>query len=107
MKIEIYDPAMCCTSGVCGTSIDEKLVKINENIELMEAKYMELQVYRYMISQQPLKFKENNDVYNLIKQNGGEALPITTINGRVIKYGEYPSLEEIQKAIDEDKGDRF
>lgn len=103
MKIEIYDPAMCCTSGVCGTSIDENLVKINENIEMLEAKYIELQVYRYMISQQPLKFKENKDVYNLIKQNGGEALPITTLNGKVIKYGEYPSLEEMLNAIDEIK----
>lgn len=103
MKIEIYDPAMCCTSGVCGTSVDENLVKVNENIELLETKYMELQVYRYMISQQPLKFKENEDVYNLIRNNGGKALPITTLNGKVIKYGEYPSLEEMLKAIDESK----
>jgi hypothetical protein len=27
MKIEIYDPPMCCPSGVCGPSVDPKLVK--------------------------------------------------------------------------------
>ncbi|HDH53272.1 MAG TPA: arsenic metallochaperone ArsD family protein, partial [Nitrospirae bacterium] len=29
MKVEIYDPAMCCSSGMCGPSIDPALVKIN------------------------------------------------------------------------------
>jgi len=25
--IEIFDPAMCCSSGVCGPSVDPKLVR--------------------------------------------------------------------------------
>lgn len=30
MKVEIYDPAMFCPSGLCGPAIDPVLVKIND-----------------------------------------------------------------------------
>ncbi len=100
MKIEIFDPPMCCSTGLCGPSVDEKLVRINENIELLESKYFDLQVYRYMISQEPLKFKDNKEVYELLKSNGKSVLPITTFNGEVFKYGDYPSLEELISIID-------
>jgi hypothetical protein len=103
MKIEIFDPPMCCSTGVCGPSVDEKLVRINENLEPLESKYMDLQVYRYMISQQPMKFKANKEVYELIQKNGRKILPITAFNEKVFKYGEYPSLEEIIEVIEESK----
>jgi hypothetical protein len=32
MKIEIYDPAMCCSSGLCGPAIDPALLKMNDAI---------------------------------------------------------------------------
>lgn len=105
MKIEIFDPPMCCSTGICGPSVDEKLVRINENLELLEIKYMDLQVYRYMISQEPLKFKSNKEVYELIQKNGRKSLPITAFNGKVFKAEEYPTLEEMIKVIGEYKNE--
>ncbi|MCG0276793.1 MAG: arsenite efflux transporter metallochaperone ArsD [Thermosediminibacteraceae bacterium] len=101
MKIEFYEPPMCCPTGLCGPTVDEKLVKLNENIEFLKKKYPGIEIQRYMITQQPLKFKENQSVYKLIQDKGKEALPITTFNGEVIKVGEYPSLEEMEKKIEE------
>ena len=37
MKIEIFEPTMCCSSGICGPSVDENLVKISENIEILKS----------------------------------------------------------------------
>ncbi|ABR47999.1 Arsenical resistance operon trans-acting repressor ArsD [Alkaliphilus metalliredigens QYMF] len=96
MKIEIYDPPMCCSSGICGPSVDDTLIKLNENIEIIKNKYPDASVERYMITQQPLKFRENEAVYKMIKEKGREILPITTIDGKIIKYNEYPTLDEIQ-----------
>ncbi|MCL6570876.1 MAG: arsenic metallochaperone ArsD family protein, partial [Bacillus sp. (in: Bacteria)] len=28
-KIQIFDPAMCCSSGVCGPSIDPDLLRVS------------------------------------------------------------------------------
>lgn len=97
MKVEFFDPPMCCSTGICGPSVDERLVKVSENIETLKKRGIEVE--RYMISQQPLKFRDNQEVYQLVKEKGKEVLPVTAVNGKVIKYGEYPTLEEIEKAL--------
>ena len=97
MKLEIYDPPMCCSTGICGPSVDDNLVKLSEGLELLKKKGVE--VNRYMITQQPLKFRENQEVFSLVKEKGKEVLPITTVNGRVIKTGGYPTLEEMEKEL--------
>ncbi|SNR99414.1 Arsenical resistance operon trans-acting repressor ArsD [Anaerovirgula multivorans] len=97
MKVEFFDPPMCCSTGICGPSVDEKLVKVSENIDVLKKRGIEVE--RYMISQQPLKFRDNQEVYQLVKEKGKEVLPVTVVNEKVIKYGEYPTLEEIEKAL--------
>ena len=37
-KIEIYDPAMCCDSGVCGPSIDPELLRVSFIVKNLENK---------------------------------------------------------------------
>lgn len=99
MIVEFFEPPMCCSTGVCGPSVDEKLVKLMENIELLKKKYKGIKIERYMITQHPMKFKENENVYKLVKENGRKILPITTLNGQVIKTDIYPTLEEMEGSI--------
>jgi hypothetical protein len=99
MKIEFYEPPMCCSTGLCGPSVDESLVKLNENIERIKKEHPEVEVARYMITQQPLKFRENEEVYGLVRDIGKSILPITTVDGNVIATQGYPSWEELEKQI--------
>lgn len=99
MKIRFYEPPMCCSTGLCGPSLDEKLVRVSENIEFLKGKYTDIDIQRYMISQQPLKFRTNAEVYKLVKEKGKNILPITCVNNKVIKTGGYPSLEEMEEAL--------
>lgn len=99
MKLEIFDPPMCCSTGICGPSVDEGLVKLQENLELLKKKYASIEIHRYMITQQPQKFKDNNEVFALVKEKGKDVLPISTVNGRVIKTSAYPTLEEMEKEL--------
>lgn len=101
MIIEFYDPPMCCSTGLCGTSVDESLVKLGENIEHIKKKYEGAIVERYMITQQPMKFKENESVFKLVKDKGRDILPITTLDGNIIKFGSYPTFEELEQKINE------
>jgi hypothetical protein len=55
MKIEIYDPAMCCSSGLCGPNIDPVLVKMNDAV--MALKKQGVEVERYNLAQQPKALK--------------------------------------------------
>lgn len=93
MKIEIFDPPMCCSSGLCGPTVDPALVAINDAV--LQLKKDGIEVARYMINQSPMAFRSNPDVMKLIKEKGSESLPITVVNGRIIKYGAYPTYDEI------------
>ncbi len=97
MKIEIYDPAMCCSSGLCGPSIDPVLVKMNDAV--LALKKQGVEVERYNLAQQPRAFMANKTIAELLHENGKKVLPITMVSGEVMKTGEYPSYEELCRAL--------
>ena len=99
MKIEFFEKPMCCSSGICGPSVDETLVTIQENIKTLKEKYNELQVERYQPQTHGLIFMAAKDVAEYVKNEKMKALPITKVNGVIIKKGEYPTLEELENAL--------
>lgn len=97
MKVEIYDPAMCCSSGLCGPAIDPVLVKVNDAVLALKKQGAEIE--RFNLAQQPKAFMENPEVKLLLSRNGKGILPITIVNGKILKTGEYPSYEELCDAL--------
>lgn len=99
MKIEIFEPTMCCSSGICGPSVDENLVKISEIIEVLKNEFEGIIIERYQPQTHAMRFMANIEVGKLVKENGQQILPITVVNGKVIKSGEYVSLQELKLAL--------
>ncbi len=97
MKIAIYDPAMCCSSGLCGPALDPALIKVNDAIIALKKQGVEVE--RYNLAQQPKVYMDNKAVAELLHKNGKKVLPIVFVNGEVFKSGEYPSYEDLCKAL--------
>lgn len=97
MKVEIYDPAMCCSSGLCGPTLDPVLVKMNDAV--LALKKQGIEVDRFNLAQQPKAYMENKTVAELLSRNGKKALPVVIVNGEVFRTGEYPSYEDLCKAL--------
>lgn len=97
MKIQIYDPPMCCSTGLCGPTIDPVLVEMNDTT--LALKKQGVKVERYNLSQQPKVFLANKRVAELLQGNGKKILPITLVNGEVFKTGAYPAYDELCKAL--------
>lgn len=97
MKIAIYDPALCCSSGLCGPALDPVLVKMND--AAMTLKKQGVEVERYNLAQQPQAFMDNRKITELLQKNGQKILPVTLVNGEVFRTGEYPSYEDLCKAL--------
>ncbi|MCJ7518787.1 MAG: arsenite efflux transporter metallochaperone ArsD [Anaerolineaceae bacterium] len=95
--VEIFDPPMCCPTGLCGPTLDQTLLDVNEMIMSLQSRGIPVQ--RYQISSDPNAFLNNKNVITLINERQMSALPITTLNGNVIKSGEYPSLKEIESQL--------
>lgn len=96
-KIIIYDPPMCCSTGVCGPSPDQTLINLQDTLE--KVKEMGAEVERCLITQSPQKFRDNPAVIKLIQEQQLKALPITTYNGKIVKTGAYLTLAEFKKFI--------
>jgi hypothetical protein len=96
--VEFFDPPMCCPTGLCGPTLDQTLLDMNEMILALQRDHV--RVERYQMSGNPNAFLSNSEVMKLVREKQMEALPIIVVRGKVIKVGAYPSAEEIRAALD-------
>ncbi len=97
LDIEIFDPPLCCPTGLCGPVLDTTLVDLVDTVSTLTAEGHT--VVRHMMTSDPQAFMRNKTVYDLIKARQLEALPITVVRGQVVKTSAYPSLDELHAAL--------
>jgi len=97
----IYEGAMFCSTGICGPEPDKVLIDFNETLKKIQHEFNEVNVVRASISFNVNMFLEKNEIIELVKEQGPEVLPITTINGRIIAKQRYLTYEELKKAFEE------
>lgn len=93
--LEIFDSALCCSTGVCGVEVDQALVSFAADVEW--AQRQGAQIKRFNLAQQPLMFAENATVNAFLQRSGQEALPLLLLNGEVALAGRYPSRSELAR----------
>jgi hypothetical protein len=98
--LEIFDPPMCCPTGMCGPTVDPTLLAVNEMVLALKDEGIEAR--RYQMSAQPQAFVSNPQVYQLLRERQMAALPVTVLNGRVLKVGGYPTLDQVRSEIAKD-----
>lgn len=97
-KIEIFDPAMCCSTGVCGPSIDPNLMRIATLVNSLKENGFD--VSRHGLSDEPQAFITNKTISDLLQAEGADILPITLIDGSVAKTKTYPTNDEVSEWLD-------
>lgn len=96
--VELFDPPMCCPTGLCGPALDQTLLSVNEMVIGLAAEGVP--VARYQMTSHPQAFLQNAEVLRLIREQEMAALPITVVKGRIVKSGAYPTLAEVRAALD-------
>ena len=94
-KIQLFDPALCCSSGVCGVAIDQALVTFAADVDW--AKQNGAQIERFNLAQQPMAFAENAVVKSMLERSGEGALPLTLVDGEVAFAGRYPKRDDLAR----------
>jgi len=94
-SIQVFDPALCCSTGVCGVEVDQHLVSFSADVDW--AKQNGAQVERFNLAQQPLAFAENTIVKGFLQRSGQEALPLILVDGEVALAGRYPNRVELAR----------
>ena len=92
-QLDVYDPATCCATGVCGPGVDESLAQFASALEALRERGVA--VSRYNLSQQPGAFASHPTVSTALKQQGVDCLPLVLVDGQVLSRGRYPSRTEL------------
>lgn len=91
--LEVFDPAMCCSTGVCGTEVDHRLAQVAADLEWLGSRGVE--VARHDLARQPGDFVTNPTVHDLLKRWGPSCLPLFVREDRVLARGRYPTRTEL------------
>jgi SAM-dependent methyltransferase len=86
--IEVYDPPMCCSTGVCGPVVDPVLPRFAADLEWLARKGVA--VTRFNLAQQTQAFTTNPAVKAALAHEGTRCLPLISVNGEVVSKGSYP-----------------
>ena len=91
-KMIIFDPAMCCSTGVCGPSVNPELLRVSTLINNLNSKG--ILVERYNLTSNPQIFVDNKTINEILMKQGVDVLPVTVVDAKVVKMGSYPTNDE-------------
>lgn len=96
--LKIYYPAMCCSSGVCGPSINPVLAQFSATMKYLKTQ-PGIQIERYNLGQEPQAFVDNANVKSMLGNGGDKELPFIFIDDQLWLKGRYPSRKELLDAL--------
>ena len=92
--IQIFDPALCCSTGVCGVDVDQALVDFAADVDWLKKQGATIE--RFNLAQQPQAFANDATIRDLLHAQGEAALPAVLVGGEVKHRGvPYPSREQL------------
>jgi hypothetical protein len=96
-RLEVFDPPMCCASGVCGPQVDKRLVRFAAALEWLRGQGV--QVERYNPTRQYDAFVSNPAVVKTINERGTQCLPLLLADGEIVHLGGYPEKAELATLV--------
>jgi len=89
----VFDPAMCCSTGVCGPGVDPQLAQFAADLGWLKSQGVSVE--RFSLSKQPAAFVDDAAVKQALESRGEASLPLVEVDGDVKSSGTYPSREEL------------
>jgi AhpD family alkylhydroperoxidase len=94
-QIQVFDPPMCCSTGVCGPSVDPALVRFAADLDWLKANGIAAE--RFNLAQQPGTFVESEVVRTALEEEGNDCLPLIVVEGQIVSRAIYPDRDTLAK----------
>lgn len=95
-RLRIFDPPMCCSTGVCGPSVDPTLTRLSADLDWLSRQGVAVE--RFNLAQEPAAFATDPAVYAELAAGGTAVLPLVLVDRQVVARGTYPSRAELAAA---------
>jgi len=97
-RMIIFDPAMCCSTGVCGPSVNPELLRMSTVLNSLNKKGITIE--RHNLTSNPQAFVDNKTINELLNNEGVDILPVTMVDGEVVKTKAYPTNKELCEMLE-------
>lgn len=94
-SIRVFEPALCCNTGVCGEDVDQSLVNFTADLDSLKREGVDIS--RHNLASDPSAFVENPAVMAFLKVAGSEGLPLVLVDGVTVFTGSYPTREMLAR----------
>ena len=91
--INVYEPALCCSTGVCGPDLDQALVTFTADVDHLKS--LGADISRHNLASDPAAFAGNESVRSFLEVAGSEGLPLTMVDGVTVATGRYPARDQL------------
>jgi arsenite-transporting ATPase len=91
--IRVFEPALCCNTGVCGTDLDRALVDFTADLHHLPAQGVDIE--RHNLANDPSAFATDETVRAFLQVAGSEGLPLTLVDGVTVAVGSYPTRGQL------------
>jgi len=92
-SIHVYEPALCCSTGVCGPDLDQALVTFTADLDHLKG--LGADIARHNLANDPAAFAENDNVRSFLQVAGSDGLPLTMVDGVTVMTGTYPTRVQL------------
>lgn len=91
--IAIFEPALCCNTGVCGEDVDQNLVTFTADMAWLLKQGVT--ITRHNLANDPLAFAHTEAVKSFLEIAGSAGLPLVSVDGVTVLTGRYPTRAEL------------
>ena len=92
-SVHVYEPALCCNTGVCGEDVDQRLIEFTADLNHLTEQGAD--IARHNLANDPLAFASQDSVRSFLEVAGSEGLPLTTVDGVTVLTGAYPTRDQL------------
>jgi arsenite-transporting ATPase len=92
-KVEVFEPALCCATGVCGEDVDQELVRFSADMDFVRSRGGD--VSRHNLASEPRAFAESDAVRGYLHVAGSDGLPLVLVDGVTVMTGRYPDRAQL------------
>jgi arsenite-transporting ATPase len=94
-KVEVYEPAMCCSTGLCTPNPDQALVDFAADVDWITSRGGVLE--RHNLVSDPESFLNNDTVKAFLQLEGQAGMPLVLVDGVTVLTGGYPKREQLAR----------
>lgn len=95
VSIRVFEPALCCNTGVCGEDVDQALVNFSADLDCV--KQQGVAITRHNLANDPTAFVDNPAVMSFLQAAGSEGLPLVLVDDVTVLTGSYPTRDMLAR----------